>query len=280
MESLDQPPKTIKHYPNIGQALVLLVICIGLTIIFSMVQAMLSNYISIQASFLLIYVIVFGLTLFVGLRLKRSEEPYFRFSFAGIPLLAYPVLYLVTVSLATLSMPITELIPMPETLERMFEELMGDGNVFMFLAAVVAAPIFEELIFRGIILDGFLRNYSKWPAIIMSSLIFGVAHLNPWQFVVAFLLGIFLGWIYYRTRSILPCIAIHVFANGSSFLATYLFDLGTDDTLADLFGGQSNVIVGMIIAILIVAGGSYLLHRLLQPAPSWEVPSKIDEPVL
>lgn len=45
---------------------------------------------------------------------------------------------------------------------------------------VIAAPVLEELIFRGMMLEGLLKKYSPVTSIIISSILFGVAHLNPW----------------------------------------------------------------------------------------------------
>ena len=52
-----------------------------------------------------------------------------------------------------------------------------------------------------------------WTAIIVSSLIFGVVHMNPAQIPFAFLLGMMFGWLYYRTGSLLPGIIGHVLNN-------------------------------------------------------------------
>jgi membrane protease YdiL (CAAX protease family) len=56
--------------------------------------------------------------------------------------------------------PIVDLIPMPESIQKIFLEFSKQNGPFSFMAVVIAAPIFEELIFRGVILDGLLRNYS------------------------------------------------------------------------------------------------------------------------
>jgi membrane protease YdiL (CAAX protease family) len=88
------------------------------------------------------------------------------------------------------------------------------------LAIVVTAPIAEEIIFRGILLKGFLKHYSVRKSIILSSLLFGMIHMNPWQFVGAFAGGLILGWWYVKTNSILTPIFGHALNNGLSFILT------------------------------------------------------------
>ena len=76
------------------------------------------------------------------------------------------------------------------------------------------APVVEELIFRGVIMHGLMRNYSKFTAVFVSALMFALFHLNPWQFPATFILGIVLGILMVRTRNIYLCILGHAINNG------------------------------------------------------------------
>jgi len=80
--------------------------------------------------------------------------------------------------------------------------------------ACVAAPVLEELLFRGVILRGFLRQYTRTFSILWSAALFGAAHLNVYQMVTAFAIGIVAGWLYERCRSLWPCILLHAAYNG------------------------------------------------------------------
>jgi membrane protease YdiL (CAAX protease family) len=82
------------------------------------------------------------------------------------------------------------------------------------LGAVVFAPLFEEVIFRGL-LYGSLRARLSWPAAaVASALIFGLAHgYGPAGFASVLVSGLLWAWIYERTGSLLPCIAAHVINN-------------------------------------------------------------------
>ncbi|MBL4937883.1 CPBP family intramembrane metalloprotease [Clostridium sp. YIM B02515] len=78
---------------------------------------------------------------------------------------------------------------------------------------IVIGPIIEEILFRGIMLNGLMKRYSNKMAIITSSLIFGLVHFNVYQLCMAFLFGIFLAFLYLKTHSIILCIFAHVFHN-------------------------------------------------------------------
>jgi membrane protease YdiL (CAAX protease family) len=142
----------------------------------------------------------------------------------------------------------------------MFED-MHSGSFGAILGACILAPILEEMLFRGIILRSFLRQYSRWAAILGSATLFGFAHMNIYQFVVGLVLGIVGGWLYERSRSLLPCIALH---------AAYNSTLTMID-LAEASGSQSNIVnaspFSWMAAILFGVTGIFMLRRaLLVPA--------------
>ena len=94
-----------------------------------------------------------------------------------------------------------------------FEQQMAPGIV-PILFACVAAPVLEEMLFRGVILRSFLHQYSRTVAILWSSALFGIAHLNLYQIMTAMAIGIVAGWLYERCRSLWPCILLHAAYNG------------------------------------------------------------------
>jgi membrane protease YdiL (CAAX protease family) len=87
------------------------------------------------------------------------------------------------------------------------------------LCIALLGPILEELLFRGAITKVLLEKYSPAKAILISGLVFGIFHLNPAQVVNACFLGFFFAWLFYKTKSLLPCILLHVLNNS---LAVYL----------------------------------------------------------
>jgi hypothetical protein len=92
----------------------------------------------------------------------------------------------------------------------------------LFLAVAIVTPIVEELMFRGYILDAINRKHGDWTAIIWSSILFGLIHLDPFVAGQAFMGGIIYGWIRVRTGSLLPSIAGHMMWNMLALMLTYL----------------------------------------------------------
>ena len=115
-------------------------------------------------------------------------------------------------------------LPMPDRIAKIFMDLITAKTSFwgsLFTASVVA-PVTEELFFRGLILRGFLSRYSVPTAVLVSAILFGLIHLNPWQLVSAAELGLLLGWWFVRTRSLLPCVAGHALVNSTTIFSSFL----------------------------------------------------------
>lgn len=131
-----------------------------------------------------------------------------------------------------------------------FSQLMNQltlDPVVMIITAVIMAPIFEEIIFRGIIQKGLMnKGVAPWKAILFSSIIFGVVHANPWQFVGAVLLGSVLGLVYYKTKSLLLPMLLHGFNNlCTSLLITYT----KNESFAEAFKVSEWVILAIGIVL-------------------------------
>ncbi|MEG0230088.1 MAG: type II CAAX endopeptidase family protein, partial [Oscillospiraceae bacterium] len=114
----------------------------------------------------------------------------------------------------------TSLIPTTGPLEAVYKifeesfEMMLDYKIAGFIMVCLLAPIFEEIIFRGIILKGMLNfNVNPTVAILLNGFIFGCAHMNPWQFIGAGILGVIFGFVYYRTKSLLIPMILHFLNN-------------------------------------------------------------------
>lgn len=86
------------------------------------------------------------------------------------------------------------------------------GNLLSLFLLCVAAPIMEEIVFRGFILKGFFKVSPRF-AIIVSALLFALMHGNFIQGIATFPLGVFLAYVAYKTGSIIPCIIIHMVCN-------------------------------------------------------------------
>ena len=104
-------------------------------------------------------------------------------------------------------------IPTGDMFESAMEYFESLPIVILLIETCIIAPIFEEVLYRGILLKGLINKYNSKRAIVYSALIFGIAHLNIPQGINAFLLGLILGTVFYYTRSIYLCIIMHFVNN-------------------------------------------------------------------
>lgn len=96
-----------------------------------------------------------------------------------------------------------------------------------FFTAAVAAPVFEEIIFRGFLLASLTRYLPVWGAILASSLVFALAHLSLSEVLPLTILGMVLGFVYTRSRNLLASILLHSLWNSGTLLS--LFILGSSN---------------------------------------------------
>ncbi len=99
--------------------------------------------------------------------------------------------------------------------------------LLFFLTAAVAAPIFEEFLFRGFLLPSLTRYVPVWGAIGISGLLFGMAHLSLSEILPLTTLGIILGVVYARTRNLLASMLLHSLWNSSTLLSLYILGSGS-----------------------------------------------------
>ena len=98
------------------------------------------------------------------------------------------------------------------------------------IAGGILTPIVEEIVFRGVLVGGLLRMRQKpWVAIVVPALIFALFHGTFTQFVGTAIFGIICGWLYWRTKSLLPGILIHITNNSTAFgIAAFSEDPNAD----------------------------------------------------
>ncbi len=89
----------------------------------------------------------------------------------------------------------------------------------MAFAAIVAAPICEEIVFRGYFYPAMKKFAGAWPAAVVSSLIFGLAHGNLSVLLPLFVFGLLLVFIYEKTGSIWAPVAVHFCFNATAVIA-------------------------------------------------------------
>ncbi len=146
---------------------------------------------------------------------------------------------------------------MPKEMEELFTSVCSTPYGYFTLA--VLAPWAEEVVFRGAILRKLLEIFSHqmhWVAIVISAIIFGAVHMNMAQGVNAFVLGLLLGWMFYRTGSIFPGIVLHWANNTIAYILVRLRPDLSNASLTDICGGDENKVllyVGFSMLIVIPA---------------------------
>jgi uncharacterized protein len=90
--------------------------------------------------------------------------------------------------------------------------------VVALLAIGVAPAVAEESFFRGLVQTRVAARWGRWPAIVVSAFAFGLFHVDPVQGSLAFVAGLFLGWVADRFGGIRPGVAAHAFNNAAFVL--------------------------------------------------------------
>lgn len=146
------------------------------------------------------------------------------------------------------------MIPMPEFINQAFDEL-AISPIIMILTVAVIAPIYEEVVFRGILLKGMASKINPKLALVISALFFALVHMNIPQGINAFLLGLLIGAIYINRGSIYLCIFAHFVNNSVGISISGAFQL-IDGKYAILIHATA-FIMGIIILIIAYRRNKY-----------------------
>lgn len=150
-----------------------------------------------------------------------------------------------------INIALDRILPPPSWFWELFNKIFeNDFGIYgAILKVVIMAPIVEELIFRGVIMHGLMRNYSKSTAIFASALMFALFHLNPWQFPATFILGLLLGLLMVRTNNIILCIIGHAINNGLVLISIqYATEL--QNTTFYLSGKTTQLLLSFILSVV------------------------------
>lgn len=125
------------------------------------------------------------------------------------------------------------------------------GNISMCLLG----PFLEEVVFRGAIERRLLEKFrNPWIAIVISAIFFAVAHMNLTQGLTAIILGCVIGWVYYRTRNLWPCVLMHVLNNTIARVATWF---GSDTAIDESSTLPDGACITMLLIGLILLFFTY-----------------------
>lgn len=251
-------------YPTIKQSWGIIGISVLALVVFTPAMILLTPLTGKELAVLIYYLLAMGTSFWFAHynRHKWTHTSAYNLELASAKIIVLACIGVVAIQVGVIT-PIVSLIPMPEFTKKMFIEFGSRKGIFSAIAIIIAAPILEELVFRGIILDGFLKRYSPAKSILTSSMLFGFIHLNPWQFITAFIIGIFSGWVYYKTRKLTASIAIHFVNNSAAFTAIYFSNVESyiDKSILEIYGGLTTMIALILGAIIVTITCIYLLQR-------------------
>ncbi|MDR0611845.1 MAG: CPBP family intramembrane metalloprotease [Planctomycetaceae bacterium] len=262
----------IKAYPTIKDAVILCIVSWGMALGLSIIVGIICGILGIAVDIMLdgilemlLRLLLLGIVILFGfIKTKQKFNDVFKFNKVSSELWRATTVFMVGFCILSSELDniVDYFVPPPDFLIRHFESMVIEQIFFMSIISVAIIPaITEEMLFRGIILGGLKNNYSERKAVIVSALLFGLWHLNPWQFVSAFIIGLISAFICLRTGSLLLCIYIHFFNN-----ALYVIIIGSRNTFTLTgFNTYSNGVFQPMwfdfIGIIIFIFGTILLAK-------------------
>jgi membrane protease YdiL (CAAX protease family) len=171
---------------------------------------------------LLLYGLVFAGIWVVALRRHGADWSTLGFRPVDVRSLG-ALLGLVTVVVLGANFVVRSFVQLPHT-QDLFVFGHHSRQVLLMVALVlVAAPLGEEMLFRGFLLQGLARRWGFWPAAVVTSAVFALAHVWPYLYVPIFIMGLAFAWLFWRTGSLWASIAAHATMNATSLVVTGLF---------------------------------------------------------
>lgn len=170
----------------------------------------------VQLTFLLPVLVIFGLR-----RIHWNHIGFGRFDpgtlgiGCGLLIASYFVILLHNLILMSLGID-----TQGDEIARLFAAL--DSPFWFFIVGAILAPLVEEIFFRGFLFQGFRAKYGWVSAMLLSSAIFAIAHLDPVSIIPTFILGNVLAYLYHRSNSVWPAVILHVLVNSFGLCAAYV----------------------------------------------------------
>lgn len=172
----------------------------------------------------------------------------------------------IVLSLATAFViePISMMLPeMSEEMKAKMEMLLGGPAWVSFISVSIFAPFFEEWLCRGIVLRGLLKKVGPVWAIVISAVFFALIHMNLWQAIPAFLMGLVFGFVYYKTGSLKLTMLMHFANNTMAWIVSLIPSLEDAEYFSDVlspwaYGGV------YAVSVIVLLFGCILLKGIPQ----------------
>jgi uncharacterized protein len=259
-----------KIYPKIGNALLLTLLALAFQILGGIILAAAGGMTGPGVgnwTLAAINIVSLGLVILIGY--KKTGAPFMEvFPLKKIsPAVIISILmtsFGFTIILSEVDNLFRTIFPMPDFMKNFITGLYASSDIIgsLFVLGIVA-PLTEEFMFRGVFMRGFMKNYRPITAILVSSVIFSLIHMNPWQMLSAFTMGIYLAVLLVRTGSLVSCLLAHSFFNFIPVLFLNIMRLEVRGyTAGDLAqAGRFQPPWFDAAGILLVAAGIYIMYR-------------------
>lgn len=233
------------------QSIKLILIYLAYQLIAGLLMMFLGNLLELSESERLSWALLLsGVVMIIHLMLRRHVNVS---TFSMVRVSPPRMLYSIFCVLGTMVCfdALNTLMPLPDWLESDFITLSQTFTGILSIAVV--APIVEEMLFRGAVMDSMLqRGYTPIKVIILSAALFGFIHLNPVQVVFAFLMGIVFGWIRLKTGSISSVIVGHILNNSIAVAEMCWYDTDVPLSHGDSFTPTTLIIIALIGAVVAI----------------------------
>lgn len=263
--------KTNSTFPSLWQSILVLVVAIVLVAVISFIFSLIGQLSGLVAlkdlNIIIIFGNGFGLGLVIWYALKKNPDLITKIQRGHIDVQISIALVLaglgVSILLSEIDNIFRSLIRIPDFLVNYLSSIIyGESFYSTFIALVIVAPITEELLFRGVILSGLSSKYGSRKAVILTSLLFGLFHLNPVQIIGAIFVGLVLGWMKLKFDSIVVPIVFHGIYNALPLIFGRILKIDIQ--------GYSTLDMNPVLqpawfdalGILFTIIGLFLLHRL------------------
>lgn len=207
----------------------------------------------------------------IGYAVRRTGLPWHRALMLGgfdtrvlVPL-ALVLIGSVTV-FSELYLVMQKIIPVPAGFEQALEKLLEISGPVDFAVttgvAVLIAPVLEEALFRGVLLQGIARRRGPRSAVVWTALFFALFHLyNPWQMLPTFFLGLILAWVVLNTRTLWTGIALHGAFNAVS-LALFAAPVDQASRTVPIGWFLVGIVAFLLAGSVALLGGMMWIERL------------------
>ena len=249
-----RPAAPRKTFPAWSDLLLILLVFLGTNLLAGVVVAAVNGGAMTGLAIFLTYTLSFAVTIAFALKLARmrGNESPIRLTFKGF----YPTQVLwgliLMLAMSVVIEPVINLFP--KEWYDWVDDRITNGGWAMF-TAVVMAPVCEEIFFRGILQKNMVRKWGPVAGILIASAIFGLIHGIPQQVVAGFCLGIVIGWVYWRTGSLVAAMVLHAINNALSvFLTLFESEEIADRTVRQIIGNDTAYTAVYAVCALLLIG--------------------------